>query len=130
MLAAYNYPILNFFWTMLMFFLFIIWIFILIQVFIDIFRSPDMGGGAKALWCIFVIFLPFLGVLVYLIARGDKMQEHRMKEASDAQAQMDAYIKQTAGGSTADELAKLADLKAKGAISDADFEAAKAKLLR
>ena len=130
MLAAYNYPILNFFWTMLMFFLFIVWIFILFQVFVDIFRSPDLGGGAKALWFIFVLLLPFLGVLVYLIARGNKMQEHRIKDATDAQNQMDAYIKQTAGSSTADELAKLADLKSKGTISDADYEAAKAKLLR
>jgi hypothetical protein len=129
MLAAYNYPILDFFWTMLMFFLFIVWIFILFEVFVDIFRSPDLGGGAKALWFIFVLFLPFLGVLIYLIARGHKMQEHRMKVATDAQDQMDAYIKKTAGSSTADELAKLADLKSKGAISDADFEAAKAKLL-
>jgi ABC-type multidrug transport system fused ATPase/permease subunit len=129
MLAVYNYPILDFFWTMFMFFLFIVWIWILISVFMDIFRSPDMGGGAKALWFIFVLFLPFLGVLIYLIARGGKMQEHRIREASDAQAQMDAYIKQTAGGSTADELAKLADMKAKGTITDADFEAAKAKLL-
>jgi Phospholipase_D-nuclease N-terminal/Short C-terminal domain len=129
MLAVYNYPILDFFWTMFMFFLFIVWIWILISVFMDIFRSPDMGGGAKALWFIFVLFLPFLGVLIYLIARGGKMQEHRIREASDAQTQMDAYIKQTAGGSTADELAKLADLKAKGTITDADFEAAKAKLL-
>ena len=130
MLAAYNYPILNFFWTMLMFFLFIVWIFILFQVFVDIFRSPDLGGGAKALWFIFILLLPFLGVLVYLIARGGKMQEHRIKDATEAQNQMDAYIKQTAGSSTADELAKLADLKSKGTISDADFEAAKAKLLR
>jgi hypothetical protein len=130
MLAAYYYPILDFFWTMLMFFLFIVWIFILFQVFVDIFRSPDLGGGAKALWFIFVLVVPFLGVLVYLIARGGKMQEHRVKEATDAQNQMDAYIKQTAGSSTADELAKLADLKSKGTISDADFEAAKAKLLR
>ena len=130
MLAVYQYPILDFFWTMLIFFLFIIWIWILITVFIDIFRSPDMHGGAKALWFIFVLFLPFLGVLIYLIARGHKMQEHQLQAAQQQQQMMDQYIRQTAGGgSTADELAKLADLKSKGAISDADYEAAKAKLL-
>jgi Phospholipase_D-nuclease N-terminal len=95
MLAVFNYPILDFFWTMFMFFLLIVWIWILTSVFMDIFRSPDMGGGAKALWFILVLFLPFLGVLVYLIARAGKMQEHRIREASDAQAQMYAYIKQT-----------------------------------
>ena len=131
MLASTNsYPILAAFWWMLMFFLFIVWIFILFQVIIDIFRSHDMHGGAKALWLIFIIFLPFLGVLVYLIARGHKMQEHQLQAAQQQKQDFDAYVKQTAGsGSTADELAKLADLKAKGTISDADYEAAKAKVL-
>ena len=125
-----SYPILNFFWTMLIFFLFIIWIFILIQVIMDVFRSHDMHGGAKALWLIFIIFLPFLGVFVYLIARGHKMQEHQLASAKAQQEQFDTYVKQTAGTpSTADELAKLADLKAKGTITDADFEKAKAKIL-
>ena len=129
MLGVYQYPLLDFFWTMLIFFLFIVWIWILITVFIDIFRSPDLSGGLKALWFIFVIFLPFLGVLVYLLARGHKMQEHQIQAAQQQKQMMDDYIKETAGGSTADELSKLADLKAKGAISDADFETAKAKLL-
>jgi Short C-terminal domain/Phospholipase_D-nuclease N-terminal len=129
MLAAYNYPILDFFWTMLIIFLWIIWIFILITVLIDIFRSPDLGGGMKALWVIFVVFLPFLGVFVYLIARGHKMAEHRVREAQQQQDQFDNYVRDAAGVSTADELAKLADLKAKGAISDADYETAKAKIL-
>jgi len=125
-----SYPILNFFWTMLIFFLFIIWIFILIQVIMDVFRSHDMHGGAKALWLIFIILLPFLGVFVYLIARGHKMQEHQLASAKAQQEQFDTYVKQTAGTpSTADELAKLADLKAKGTITDADFEKAKAKIL-
>jgi len=127
--VSYQYPILDFFWTMLMFFLFIVWIWILITVFIDIFRSPDLSGGLKALWFIFVLVLPFLGVLIYLIARGSKMQEHRVQEMQATQQQMDAYIKQTAGTSTADELAKLADLRSKGVITEADFEAAKAQLL-
>jgi predicted PurR-regulated permease PerM len=131
MLAATSYPILDLFWTMLMIFLFIVWIFILFQVIIDIFRSHDLHGFAKAVWLIFIIFLPFLGVLLYLIFRGHKMQEHQLQAAQAQQQQVDAYIKQTAGGgSTADELAKLADLKAKGSITDADYEAAKAKILR
>jgi hypothetical protein len=125
-----SYPILDAFWWMLMFFLFVIWIFILFQVIFDIFRSHDMHGGAKALWLIFIIVLPFLGVLIYLIARGHKMQQHQLEAAQQQKADFDAYVKQTASsGSTADELAKLADLKAKGSITDADYEQAKAKLL-
>ncbi|HEV3213575.1 MAG TPA: SHOCT domain-containing protein [Acidimicrobiales bacterium] len=131
MLAATSYPILDLFWTMLMIFIFIVWIFILFQVIVDIFRSHDLHGFAKAVWLIFIIFLPFLGVLLYLIFRGHKMQEHQLQAAQAQQQQVDAYIKQAAGsGSTADELAKLADLKAKGSITDADYEAAKAKILR
>jgi Short C-terminal domain/Phospholipase_D-nuclease N-terminal len=129
MLATYQYPILDFFWTMCIFFLWVVWIWILITVFIDIFRSPDLGGGLKALWFIFVLLVPFLGVLVYLIARGHKMTEHRVREMSEQQAQLDDYIRKTAGASTADELAKLADLKAHGTITDAEYEAAKAKVL-
>jgi len=131
MLAASNqYPILAAFWWMLMFFLFVVWIFILFHVIVDIFRSHDMGGFAKALWLLFIIVAPFLGVLIYLIARGHKMAEHQVQAAQQQRAEFDAYVRQTAGGgSTADELAKLADLKAKGSISDADYEAAKAKVL-
>lgn len=129
MLAAYQYPLLDFFWTMLIFFLFIVWIFILFQVIVDVFRSHDLNGGLKALWLIFILFLPFLGVFVYLLARGHKMQEHRVADMQQSKEEMDSYIKETAGTSTADELSKLADLKAKGVITDADFEAAKAKLL-
>ena len=128
--SSSSYPILSVFWYMLMFFLFFIWIFILIQVIMDIFRSHDIHGFAKAMWLIFILFLPFLGVLVYLIARGHKMQEHQVQAAQAQKAEFDSYVKQTAGsGSTADELAKLADLKAKGTITDADYEAAKAKVL-
>ncbi len=132
--ATYQYPILDFFLTMLYFFLFIIWIWLLITVFVDIFRSHDMGGGAKALWCIFVIILPFLGVFVYLIARGGKMHERAAAEAAQQQKAFDAYVKQTAGASAsgegaADQLSKLADLKAKGVITDAEFEAQKSKVL-
>jgi len=132
--ATYQYPILDFFLTMLYFFLFIIWIWLLITVFVDVFRSHDMGGGAKALWCIFVIILPFLGVFVYLIARGGKMHERAAAEAAQQQKAFDAYVKQTAGATAsgdgvADQLSKLADLKAKGVITDAEFEAQKSKVL-
>jgi Short C-terminal domain/Phospholipase_D-nuclease N-terminal len=133
-MLATNYPILDAFLTMLYFFLFIIWIWLLITVFIDIFRSRDMGGGAKALWCIFVIVLPFLGVFVYLVARGGKMQERAASDAAQQQKAFDAYVKQAAGTAAggdgvADQLSKLADLKAKGVITDAEFEAQKSKVL-
>ncbi len=130
--ASYQYPILNVFLTMLYFFLFIIWIWLLIMVFMDIFRSHDMGGGAKALWVIFVIILPFLGVFVYLIARGGKMHERQAAEAAQQQQAFDQYVKETAGAgsdSSADQLSKLADLKSQGVITDAEFDAQKAKIL-
>jgi hypothetical protein len=119
------------FLSMLYFFLFFIWIWLLIVVFSDIFRSHDIGGFAKAMWVIFVIILPYLGVLVYLIARGHKMQEHAMQAAQQQDAAFKAYVQQAAGssGGTADELSRLADLKANGTLSDAEFEQAKAKLL-
>src|ERR1700729_250866 len=97
--ATYQYPILDFFLTMLYFFLFIIWIWLLITVFIDIFRSHDIGGLAKALWVIFIIILPFLGVFVYLIARGGKMHERAAAEAAQQQKAFDTYVKQAAGSS-------------------------------
>jgi len=119
------------FLSMLWFFLFFIWIWLLIIVFSDIFRSHDMGGFAKALWVIFVIIVPYLGVLVYLIARGHKMAEHAQEAAAAQDAAARAYIQSAAGTtpSTADELQRLADLKAAGTISDAEFEQAKAKAL-
>jgi hypothetical protein len=105
-------------------------LYLLIVVFSDIFRSHDIGGFAKAMWVIFVIILPYLGVLVYLIARGHKMQEHAMQAAQQQDAAFKAYVQQAAGsGGTADELSRLADLKANGTLSDAEFEQAKAKLL-
>jgi hypothetical protein len=130
-MLASSYPLLDLFWTMLWFFCFIIWIWLLITIFSDIFRSPDLGGWGKAGWTIFVLVIPLLGVLVYLIARGKSMQERRMKEAVDAQQQMNDYIRQTAGSSSspADELSKLAELHNAGTISDAEFESAKAKIL-
>jgi ABC-type multidrug transport system fused ATPase/permease subunit len=127
---AYTYPLLSIFWTMLEIFFFIIWIYLLFMVFVDIFRSHDMGGVAKALWVIFVIVLPFLGVFVYLIARGGKMHERAAAQAQQQQKAFDSYVQQAAGGSsTADQLSKLADLKEKGTITEAEFASEKAKLL-
>jgi len=126
-LLGYVYPQQSLFWTMVEFFLFVIWIWILIAVFGDIFRSHDMGGWAKALWVIFVIVLPFLGILVYLIARGGSMQERSIDQARHQQEAFDAQVRQAAGASgSADQLADLHD---RGVLTDAEFQAQKAKLL-
>jgi Short C-terminal domain/Phospholipase_D-nuclease N-terminal len=119
------------FWSMLWFFLFFIWIWLLIMVFSDIFRDHSLSGGAKALWIIFIILLPYLGVLVYLIARGKSMQDRALKQAADQEAQFRGYVQSvaTSGGGAADEIAKLADLRDKGVISQEEFDAAKAKAL-
>jgi ABC-type multidrug transport system fused ATPase/permease subunit len=119
------------FLSMLWFFLFFIWIWILITVFADIFRSHDLSGWAKAAWVIFVIILPYLGVFVYLIARGGKMHEHAAQDMQAAQASFDAQVRAAAGSgsSVADQLSKLADLKASGAIDDAEFQRLKAQLI-
>jgi Short C-terminal domain/Phospholipase_D-nuclease N-terminal len=131
-MLATSYPILDIFLTTLYFFLFIIWIWLLIMVFIDIFRSHDMGGWAKALWVIFIIVMPYLGVLVYLIARGGKMHERAAQQAALQKKAFDQYVQQTAGTpgeSSADQLHKLADLKAQGVLTDDEFEAQKSKIL-
>ncbi|HEX3333520.1 MAG TPA: SHOCT domain-containing protein [Acidimicrobiales bacterium] len=131
-MLASSYPVLDAFLTMLYFFLFVIWIWLLIWVFMDIFRSHDLSGWAKALWVIFILVLPFLGVFVYLIARGGKMQERAASQAAQQQQEFDQYVRQTAGtpgDSTADQLAKLADLKSQGVLTDAEFEAQKTKIL-
>ena len=119
------------FWSMMWFFLWFIWIWLLIVVFADIFRSQDLSGWAKALWSIFVIVLPYLGVFVYLIARGHKMNEHAAQEAQAQDAAFRQHVQEAAGsgGGTAEELSKLADLNAQGVITDAEFEQQKAKLL-
>ena len=120
------------FLSLLYFFLFFIWIWLLIIVFSDLFRSHDLSGWAKAIWVIGIIIFPYLGVLVYLIARGHKMAEHAQQAASAQDAAARQYIQQAAGTtpSTADELQRLADLKAQGVITDAEFETAKAKALQ
>jgi hypothetical protein len=121
------------FLSILWFFLFFIWIWLLIVVFSDIFRSDDLGGWAKALWTIFVVIVPYLGVLVYLIARGGKMHEHAAAAARQQDASARAYIQSVAGssssGGAADELGRLADLRDRGVITDAEFQQAKAKAL-
>jgi hypothetical protein len=118
---------------MLEIFLFVIWIWLMIIVFSDIFRSHDMGGFAKAIWVLFIVIIPYFGVLIYLIARGGSMHERAAAQAQQQQQAFDAYVKQAAGASggasTADQLAKLADLKSQGVITDAEFEAQKAKVL-
>lgn len=129
MLAA-DYPFLEVLWTMFVFFAFIIWFWILIMVFADIFRRRDTSGFVKVLWIIFVIVLPFLGVFVYLIAEHEGMTERSMKQAEAAQQATDAYIKSVAGGgSAATEIEKAKGLLDSGAITQAEFDAIKAKAL-
>jgi hypothetical protein len=129
-----DYPLLNLFLTMLYFFLWIAWLFLLFRIILDIFRSHDLGGWGKALWTILILFVPFLGVLIYVIARGSSMQERDMQQARDSKQAMDRYITETAKGaapasSPVDELTKLADLHKSGAINDDEFAAMKAKVL-
>ena len=126
-----DYPLLDLFFTIFMFFMFIIWIWLLIMIFGDIFRSDDMGGWSKALWTLFVIIVPFLGVLIYLIARGKSMQERSIKAAAGEQRAQREYIQQVAGSgeNSADQLAKLAQLRDSGVLTDAEFQAQKAKVL-
>ena len=118
------------FWSILWFFLFFVWIMLIFTIFGDIIRSDDMGGAAKAIWSIFIIFVPFLGIFLYLIIRGGSMGERQMKAAKAQQAAMDEYVRSTAGGgSAADELSKLADLHSQGKLDDAEYAAAKAKVV-
>jgi hypothetical protein len=121
---AYDYPLLGLFWTMLWFFLWIAWIVLLFRVFADIFRSRDMGGWAKALWSIFVIVVPFLGVLVYIIVRGHSMVDRDIARAQEQDAAFRSYVQDVASssGGTADELSQLAGLWSRGVISVAEFE--------
>ena len=123
-------PILDLFWTILIFYAFFIWIMLLFRVFGDIFRS-DMSGGGKALWTFFVIIVPFLGVLIYLIAHGGDMQKRAIDHATAQQQAQAEYIRSTAGTgtSTADELQKLANLHQNDVITDAEFAAQKQKLM-
>jgi hypothetical protein len=117
-------------WSMLWFFIFVIWIWMIIVIFSDIIRSQDMGGGAKAIWSIFIIFLPYLGIFAYLIARGGGMAERAAQSAQQANEATQAYIRDAAAVSTdADQLAKLADLHNSGKLDDAEYASAKAKVI-
>ena len=128
--SSYNYPILNVFWTILMVFLWVLWFWVLITVFIDLFRSRDLSGWAKALWFVFILVLPLIGVLVYLIARGGKMHEHAAREAELQDQQFRRYVQEAAGSQgSADQLARLADLRDRGVITADEFDREKAKIL-
>ena len=128
-----GYPLLNLFWTMLWFFLFVAWIYLLIVIITDIFRSDDMSGWAKALWVLFILIIPVLGALVYLIARGDKMSARAAADYKRQDQQFREYVRDAAGSSsgasTADELTKLAALRDAGTITAEEFDQQKAKLL-
>ena len=128
-MLAYDYPFLDVFWTMLIFFCWIIWFWLLITVFADVFRRKDIGGGTKTLWVIFVIILPFLGVFIYLLVNHDGMADRSIRQAQTQQAQMDDYIRSTAGGGTAAEIERAKGLLDSGAITQAEFDAIKAKAL-
>ena len=126
MLVAADYPFLDVLWTMILFFAWVAWIWIAITIFVDIFRRHDISGWGKAAWVVFVIVLPFLGVLIYLIAQHDGMRERSVKQAQAQQAAFDDYVRETAGGSAA-EIAKAKELLDAGTISQAEFDAIKAK---
>ncbi len=130
MTLASSYPFLSVMWTMLVFFAWVIWFWLLITVFIDVFRRHDIGGGMKVLWVIFVIILPFLGVFVYLIAESKGMAERNTKQAQAAQSQMDDYVKATAAQTDpAEQIAKAKQLLDSGSITQAEFDQLKQKAL-
>ncbi len=129
-MLAYDYPLGGVLLSTLWIVMFVVWIMILWRVFGDIFRSDDLSGGAKAAWCIFVIFLPFLGIFVYLIARGNEMGKRDLEIAAAQEKEFRAYVQQTAGsGGTASELERLAALKDSGVLTQQEFDQQKAKLL-
>ncbi len=124
-----SYPLLDIFWTMLEFFLWIVWIWIFVMVIFDIFRSHDLSGWSKALWVLFVAIIPVVGVLVYLIVRGGSMHERAARQAEQQDDAFRNYVQSAAGTSPADQLTKLADLRAQGVITADEFEREKAKIL-
>jgi Phospholipase_D-nuclease N-terminal/Short C-terminal domain len=129
-LLAADYPFLDVLWTMLIFFLWVIWFWLLITVFIDVFRRRDISGVKKTIWVIFVILLPFLGVFVYLITNSDSMAERNMGEAREQRAEFDQYVRETAGsGGAAAEIERAKGLLDSGAITQKEFDAIKAKAL-
>jgi hypothetical protein len=129
-MLAYDYPLLGALWTMFVFFLWIAWFFLLFRVVADVFRSHDLSGWGKTGWLVAVLVLPFVGVFAYVIARGDDMGRRDVEQADAQKQAFDAYVRNAAGnGGSADELAKLADLRRQGVITDAEFEQQKAKVL-
>lgn len=130
-MLAYSYPILGLFWSMMIFFLWFAWIMLVFKVIMDVFANPEMKGISKALWLIFVIIVPWIGVLIYLIANGTQMAERGVERQQAAQDEFASYVRNTAGPATgsADELTKLAGLRDSGVITDEEFTAQKFKLL-
>jgi hypothetical protein len=129
-LAATDYPLLNAFWTMLVFFGFILWFWLLFSILGDLFSRHDVSGWGKAGWTVFVIVLPIIGVLAYLISQGQSMGERRMKDAQKAQADFDTYVKSVAASSTsADEISRAKELLDSGAITQDEYDALKRKAL-
>jgi Short C-terminal domain/Phospholipase_D-nuclease N-terminal len=128
LIAEADFPFLEFLWAMIIFFAWVIWIWIAITTLIDVFRRHDIGGWGKAAWTVFIIVLPFLGVLIYLIAEHEGMRERSEKQAQAQQQEFDQYVRQAAGGSAA-EIAKAKELLDSGAITQAEYDALKAKAL-
>jgi Short C-terminal domain/Phospholipase_D-nuclease N-terminal len=128
--SSYSYPLLGAFWTIIEIFLWVLWFWVLITVFIDIFRSSDLSGWGKALWFLFVLIIPLIGVLVYLIVRGGSMHDRMVKQAQQDDQQFRDYVQDAAGSqSPADQLTKLADLRDRGVITQEEFDRQKAKIL-
>jgi hypothetical protein len=128
MLIAADYPFMDVLWSMIIFFFWVIWIWIVVTVLIDVFRRDDIGGWAKAAWVIFVVILPWLGVLIYLIAQHDGMRERRIREVQSQKQAFDQYVRDAAGGSAA-EIAQAKQLLDSGAITQDEFDAIKTKAL-
>ena len=128
--ASTGYPVLDVFWTMFEIFAFVLWFWLLFVVLTDVFRSQDLSGWGKAAWTIFVIFLPLIGIFTYLIVRGRSMNQRAARQAQQQEEAFRSYVQETAGApSSADQLAKLADLRQRGVISSAEFENEKSKVL-
>jgi hypothetical protein len=129
MVMAADYPFMDVLWSMIIFFFWVIWIWIVITVLIDVFRRNDIGGWAKAAWVVFVVILPWLGVLIYLIVEDDGMRQRSVKQVQAQRQEFDEYVRDTAGGGSAAEIAKAKELLDSGAITQEEFEALKAKAL-
>jgi hypothetical protein len=129
-MLAYDFPLLGLFWTMLLFFLFVAWVLLVFRIVVDIFRSHEIGGFGKAFWLIFVIVIPWLGVLAYVLVHGQGMTRRAIEDQRAQQAAFESYVRNTAGvNGTASGLSKLAELRDRGVISEAEFADQKARLL-